>query len=98
MQCSNWTKEDEQHFHELKETAIDRGRSEPRAEEIAARTVNKHRKRERATESDSTFTDNPFTKLETRTREELLKRARELAIDGRNQMSRKELIQAIRDH
>lgn len=35
---------------------------------------------------------------EERTKQELLKRAREIGIDGRSKMSKDELIDALRDH
>lgn len=99
MPRNNWTKKDERQYRSVKNSALDRGRSEDRAEEIAARVVNKQRRKEGRTRNTSTKgTGNPFTRLESRTRDELLNRARELAIPGRSHMTKKELIQAIRDN
>ena len=40
----SWSKKDERKYEHIKESAEDRGKSEKRAEEIAARTVNRDRK------------------------------------------------------
>jgi hypothetical protein len=39
-----WTKHDEAKYEAIKETNLDRGMDEGRAQEIAARTVNKQRR------------------------------------------------------
>jgi hypothetical protein len=44
MPQSGWSKKRERQYEHVKESELDRGRSEDRAEEIAARTVNKTRK------------------------------------------------------
>ncbi len=76
-----WTDKDERQYEHVKDSAMDRGRSEDRAEEIAARTVNKQRREEGRTPSRRTSgTGNPNTRLEGRTRDELYNRARELKI------------------
>lgn len=41
-----WSKKDERQYEHVKESESDRGRSDKRAKEIAARTVNKQRKAE----------------------------------------------------
>lgn len=41
-----WTKKDERQYEHVKQSAKERGESKERAKEIAARTVNKHRKEE----------------------------------------------------
>jgi len=41
-----WSKKDERQYEHVKESYESRGRSESKAEEIAARTVNKQRKEE----------------------------------------------------
>ena len=41
-----WSKKDERQYEHVKESEQERGRSTDRAEEIAARTVNKQRKKE----------------------------------------------------
>lgn len=92
-----WSDKDERQYEHIKESERDRGRSEDRAEEIAARTVNKQRREEGRVESDtSRATGNPNTALEDRTRRELYNRAKELNIDGRSGMSKSQLVRAIR--
>lgn len=95
---SAWSKKDERQYEHIKESAKERGKSADRAEEIAARTVNKQRREEgRTPNSSSQGTGNPNTRLEDRTVEELQNRAADLDIEGRSSMDKKELISAIRD-
>lgn len=92
-----WTQKDERQYEHIRDSAIERGRDEDEAEEIAARTVNKQRREEGRTPSRRTSgTGNPDRRLEERTRDELYNRARELDIDGRSDMTKDELIDAIR--
>lgn len=94
-----WSDKDERMYEEIKKSSRDRGRSEDRAEEIAARTVNKKRREEGRTKSGRTTTSgtgNPNASLEERTKQELYNRAKELDIDGRSKMSKDELVRAIR--
>ncbi|MFH5805135.1 Rho termination factor N-terminal domain-containing protein [Alienimonas sp. DA493] len=95
---SAWTDKDERMYDHVKESELDKGRSEDRAEEIAGRTVNKRRRKEGRTPNKSTQgTGNPNTSLEDRTKDELYNRAQELHIDGRSKMSKEELVEAIRE-
>lgn len=48
-----WSKKDEKQYRHVKDSEEDRGRSEKRAKEIAAATVNKQRSREGRTKKDS---------------------------------------------
>ncbi len=41
-----WTERDQRQYEHVRDSAIERGRTEDRAEEIAARTVNKQRREE----------------------------------------------------
>lgn len=41
-----WSKKDERKYEHIKQSELERGESEERAEEIAARTVNKQRREE----------------------------------------------------
>ncbi|QDU37721.1 hypothetical protein Mal4_20380 [Maioricimonas rarisocia] len=94
-----WTDKEERQYKHIKESAVDRGRSEDRAEEIAARTVNKQRREEGRTSNETTQgTGNPNQSLEDRSRKELYNRAQELEIEGRSKMTKDQLIQAIRKH
>jgi hypothetical protein len=92
-----WTAKDERMYEEIRESNEDRGISEGRAEEIAARTVNKRRRLEGRTPNKTTQgTGNPRKGLDERTRDELYNRAKELEIPGRSKMSKEELVEAIR--
>ncbi len=42
----SWSKKDERQYEHVKDSEKDEGRSDDRAEEIAARTVNKQRSKE----------------------------------------------------
>ena len=93
-----WTEKQERQYKHIKQSELDRGRSEERAEEIAARTVNKQRREHGETANKTTRgTGNPNRGLESRTRDELYNRARELNIKGRSDMTKAELVRAIRD-
>lgn len=95
----SWTNKDRRQYEHIKEGYEKRGTSDDRAEEIAARTVNKERREEGRTPNDrSEGTGNPRHGLESRTKTELENRARELHIDGRSKMSKDELVKAIRQH
>lgn len=93
----SWSKHDRDMYEEIKESYQERGKKEERAEEIAARTVNKHRREEGRTPNRSTQgTGNPNESLEERTRDELYNRAKEMEIEGRSKMNKDELVRAIR--
>ena len=91
-----WSDRDERQYEHVKESELSRGESEERAEEIAARTVNKHRRREGRTGNKRTQgTGNPDAQLSDLTRGELYNRAREKGIQGRSGMSKAELVAAL---
>lgn len=93
----SWSKKEERQYQHIKDSQKKRGTSTKRAEEIAARTVNKQRRQEGKTSSrKSSGTGNPKMQLESRTKEELYNRAKELSISGRSNMSKSELVSAIR--
>lgn len=92
-----WSKKDERKYEHVKRSARERGASKERAEEIAARTVNKARREEgRASSEASRGTGNPNEPLEDRTRQELYNLAKERHVDGRSKMTKEELIRALR--
>jgi plasmid stabilization system protein ParE len=92
-----WSARDERKYERIKESAEDRGISEGRAEEIAARTVNKARRKEGRTPKRTTEgTGNPNLGYEDRTRDELYNLARNRNVAGRSRMTKDELIQALR--
>jgi plasmid stabilization system protein ParE len=92
-----WSNKDERQYEHIKESAKDRGKSEDRAQEIAARTVNKQRRSEGRTPNRTTQgTGNPNRSYEDRSVEELRNLASDLNIEGRSSMKKAELIEAIR--
>lgn len=97
MPPRSWTEKDERQYEHVKESEREEGRTEDRAKEIAARTVNKQRREEGRTENSTTQgTGSPNAGLESRTRRELYNRAKDLGIEGRSAMSKSQLVRAIR--
>ena len=93
----SWTKKDERKYEHIKESELERGVGEERAEEIAARTVNKSRREEGRTPNGTTQgTGNPGRGYEARTRDELYNIAKEKHIPCRSKMDKQELIEAVR--
>jgi hypothetical protein len=97
MPVKSWTAKDERQYDHVKEGALDDGMSEPRAKELAARVVNKRRREEGRTSNRRTMgTGNPNLSLEERRRDELYNLAREMNIRGRGDMTKGELVSALR--
>jgi hypothetical protein len=93
----SWTSKDRRQYDDIKDSSLDRGASEDKAQEIAARVVNKRRRIEGRTPNRRTQgTGNPNRRLEERTRDEVYNRAREMNIRGRARMTKAELLEAIR--
>ena len=100
------TKRARQYEH-IKEGQLDQGASEDRAEEIAARTVNKEKARagESRTASKSSTQDMSSSKrggqrsgtdrAKGRTRDQLYNEAKQLGIDGRSNMNKEQLRRAV---
>lgn len=92
-----WSNKDERKYEHIKDSAIERGAPEDKAQEIAARTVNKQRRQEGRTPNKKTQgTGNPNKSLEARTVDELRNIARERNVQGRSKMKKRELIEALR--
>ncbi|HEU4558689.1 MAG TPA: Rho termination factor N-terminal domain-containing protein [Longimicrobium sp.] len=92
-----WSSKDERMYDHVKESELDRGMDRGRAEEIAARTVNKQRREEGRTPNKRTQgTGNPNRGYEGRSRDELYNIAKEKDIPGRSKMDKQALIEAIR--
>jgi hypothetical protein len=100
------TKRARQYEH-IKESQLDQGASEGRAEEIAARTVNKERARagETRTRSRTSTQDissgrrgglrSGTSRPKGRTRDQLYNEAKKLGIDGRSRMNKAQLERAV---
>ena len=94
-----WSEKDERQYEHIKSSAKKRGASTKRAKEIAARTVNKERRLEGRTANKRTQgTGKPGSRLESKSRDELYNRAKQLKIAGRSKMSKSQLAKAIREH
>lgn len=95
----SWSNKDRRKYEHIKESSEERGVSEDRAKEIAARTVNKGRRQEGRTPNKRTQgTGNPTHSLQDRSKQELYNRARQMGISGRSKMDKDELVKAIRSH
>ena len=93
----SWTDKDRRQFEHVKQSELERGRSEEKAEEIAGRTTNKQRRSEGRTPNVRTQgTGNPNTRLEQRTVDELRNIAAQRNLRGRSRMKKQELIAALR--
>ncbi|GAA2282716.1 hypothetical protein GCM10010430_80610 [Kitasatospora cystarginea] len=100
------SKKRERQYEHIKESALDRGESEKRAKEIAARTVNKERARhgESKTASRSSTHDMSSSRRggqrshsgsEGPTKEQLYNEAKQRNIHGRSKMNKKQLANAL---
>ncbi len=91
-----WSKKDERQYEHIKDSSRDRGVSEDRAKEIAARTVNKQRRKEGRTPNKKTQgTGNPHRPLADRSKQELYNLAKQRNINGRSKMSKSQLVSAL---
>jgi hypothetical protein len=100
------TKRARQYEH-IKESQKDQGASEDRAEEIAARTVNKERARSGESRTRSRTSTNDMSssrrggqrsgtnRPKGRTRDQLYEEAKNLGIEGRSSMNKDQLQKAI---
>lgn len=101
-----WSAKRERQYEHIKEGLLERGESEDRAEEIAARTVNKERARSGEADESS-----PLSKADIssgrrgglrshrgrggRTRDQLYQEAKRLGIEGRSKMNKAQLERAV---
>lgn len=106
MPQSAWSPKRERQYEHIRDGLLERGTSEDKAEEIAARTVNKERARagEAATASPTSLEDlsssrrgglRSHTGSRGRTRDQLYHEAREMGIEGRSKMSKAQLLRAV---
>jgi hypothetical protein len=97
-------------YEHIKESQQERGTSEDRAEEIAARTVNKERARSgESRERSRTSTQDTSSsrrggqrsgtnRVKGRTRDQLYNEARQMGIEGRSSMDKDQLQRAVDRH
>jgi len=101
-----WSPKRERQYDHIKEGLLDRGTNEDKAEEIAARTVNKERARAgEAREASRTSIDDISSSRrgglrshegsKGRTYDQLRNEARDRGIKGRSKMSKAELLRAV---
>jgi plasmid stabilization system protein ParE len=106
MPQNRWTPKRERQYEHIKESLAERGAGEDKAEEIAARTVNKERARSgEAKEASRTSLDDISSGRRGglrshegsggRTYDQLRNEARSKGIEGRSRMSKAELEKAV---
>ncbi len=106
MPQEKWSDKRERQYEHIKESLLDRGRSEDKAEEIAARTVNKARAQAGESEqaSDASLDDlSPSRRgglrshdgAGGRTYRQLYEEAKKRGVDGRSKMNKAELKAAL---
>jgi hypothetical protein len=107
MPQGQWSRKRERQYEHIKSSAKERGASEDRAEEIAARTVNKNRARSGEAKQASKSSIRDMSPQERggkrsgrpgprgRTRDQLYAEAQRRGIKGRSQMNKKELQDAL---
>ena len=107
MPSRAWNAKRERQYEHIKDSLEDRGTSEDKAEEIAARTVNKERARagEAKTSSRLSRTDmssgrrgglrSGTRRQKGRTRDQLYEEARRLGVEGRSKLTKEQLQRAV---
>ena len=102
-----WNEKRERQYEHIKDSLEDRGTSEDKVEEIAARTVNKERARagEAKTSSRLSRTDissgrrgglrSGTQRKKGRTRDQLYEEAKSMGIEGRSKMTKEQLQRAV---
>jgi hypothetical protein len=107
MPQQQWSEKRERQYEHIKEGLLERGDSEPLAEEIAARTVNKERARSgESRQASRTSTEDMSSsrrggqrsgtnREKGRTRDQLYGEAQKLGIEGRSQMNKAQLQRAV---
>ena len=92
-----WTRKEERMYEHIRDSNLERGANEKRAKEIAGRSVNKYRREHGETPNKTTQgTGNPNRSLDDRSKDELYNIAKDMKIEGRSQMTKQELVDAIR--
>ena len=101
-----WNDKRERQYDHIKDSAEERGASEDRAEEIAARTVNKERARAGEAKTSSNLSRNDMSSGRRggqrshsgaggRTRDQLYEEAKRRNVKGRSNMTKAQLEKAV---
>jgi plasmid stabilization system protein ParE len=101
-----WNDKRERQYEHIKESLKDRGNSEDKAEEIAARTVNKERARSGEAKQASRTSVKDISSSRRgglrshkgpggRTRDQLYEEAKRKGIEGRSKMNKQQLERAV---
>jgi plasmid stabilization system protein ParE len=102
-----WSPKRERQYEHIKEGLRDRGTSEDKAEEIAARTVNKERARSGEARESSQLSRRDISsgrrgglrsgtrRAKGRTHDQLYEEAKDLGIKGRSKMNKAQLQRAV---
>jgi len=102
-----WNAKRERQYEHIKEGLRERGTSEDKAEEIAARTVNKERARSGEAKESSPLSRKDMSsgrrgglrsgtrRPKGRTKEQLYNEARKMGIEGRSKMNKQQLQRAV---
>ena len=102
-----WTAKRDRQYEHIKENLEERGASEERAEEIAARTVNKERARSGEARESSRLSREDMSssrrgglrsgtnRPKGRTKEQLYNEAKRMGIEGRSKMTKQQLQRAV---
>jgi hypothetical protein len=107
MPQNAWNAKRERQYEHIKDSLKERGSSEGKAEEIAARTVNKERARAGEAKESSRLSRTDMSsgrrgglrsgtnREKGRTRDQLYNEARHMGIDGRSKMNKAQLERAV---
>ena len=102
-----WNAKRERQYEHIKDSLEDRGTSEDKAEEIAARTVNKERARAGEAKTSSRLSREDVSsgrrggmrsgtrRPKGRTRDQLYNEAKNMGIEGRSKMNKEQLQRAV---
>jgi plasmid stabilization system protein ParE len=102
-----WSAKRERQYEHIKDSLEDRGTSDDKAEEIAARTVNKERARAGEAKESSRLSREDISsgrrgglrsgtsRDKGRTRDQLYNEARHMGIEGRSKMTKAQLQRAV---
>jgi plasmid stabilization system protein ParE len=102
-----WNKKRERQYEHIKDSLEDRGTSEDKAQEIAARTVNKERARTGEAKTSSRLSREDISsgrrgglrsgtrRQKGRTRDQLYEEAKHMGIEGRSKMNKEQLQRAV---